>query len=52
VEFNVTATEPDQPDLFELDVTLLEMADPAGLVNMTDDGCGSTCEKSTCITGG
>lgn len=36
---------------FDLDVTLLEVADPGHLINMTDDGCGQTCEKSTCITG-
>lgn len=35
---------------FDLDVTLLEVADPAHLINMTDDGCGSTCEGSTCIS--
>lgn len=35
---------------FDLDVTLLEVADPGHLINMTDDGCGQTCEKSTCIT--
>ena len=35
---------------FDLDVTLVEMVDPAHLVNMTDDGCGTTCEKSTCIS--
>ena len=34
---------------FDLDVHLLEMADPAGLVNVTDDGCGSTC--GACTTG-
>ncbi len=52
MESHVIESAPDQPDLFELDVTLLEVADPASLVNMTDDGCGSTCEQSTCITGG
>ncbi|WP_083733424.1 FxLD family lanthipeptide [Actinomadura sp. CNU-125] len=30
-------------DVFDLDVRLLEIADPAGLVNVTDDGCTSTC---------
>jgi FxLD family lantipeptide len=34
---------------FDLDVRLLEVADPAGLVNVTDDGCGSTC--GACTTG-
>jgi FxLD family lantipeptide len=35
-------------DVFDLDVTLIEVADPAGLVNVTDDGCTSTC--GACIT--
>jgi FxLD family lantipeptide len=34
-------------DEFDLDISLLEMADPAGLVNVTDDGCGSTCGACT-----
>nr|WP_078598973.1 FxLD family lanthipeptide [Streptomyces davaonensis] len=29
-------------DSFDLDVSLVEIADPAGLVNLTDDNCGST----------
>ncbi|MFF2657300.1 FxLD family lanthipeptide [Kitasatospora sp. NPDC058032] len=37
-------------DDFDLDVELLEVLDPAHLVQMTDDNCGSTCEKSTCIS--
>ncbi len=36
-------------DLFDLDVALLEVADPAGLVNVTDDNCTSTC--GACVTG-
>ena len=36
-------------DGFELDVTLVEIADPAGLVNITNDNCGSTC--GACTTG-
>jgi FxLD family lantipeptide len=39
----------ESADEFDLDVTLLEVADPAGLVNVTDDGCGSTC--GACTTG-
>jgi FxLD family lantipeptide len=35
---------------FDLDITLVEVVDPAHLINMTDDGCGTTCEKSTCIS--
>ncbi|MDF5758817.1 FxLD family lanthipeptide [Spongiactinospora sp. TRM90649] len=49
-----TASPPQPispPGLFDLDISLLEVSDPAGLVNMTDDNCGSTCEKSTCVTG-
>ena len=30
-------------DGFDLDVSLVEVADPAGLVNLTDDNCGTTC---------
>lgn len=46
----VSAGDPTVPTAgFELDVTLLEVADPAGLVNITDDNCGSTC--GACTTG-
>jgi len=34
---------------FDLDVRLVEVADLAGLVPSTDDGCGSTC--GACTTG-
>jgi FxLD family lantipeptide len=34
---------------FDLDVRTIEVADPAGLVNVTDDGCTSTC--GACTTG-
>lgn len=47
---NPSATTPVERDEFDLDITLVEVADPAHLVNMTDDGCGQTCEKSTCIS--
>jgi len=36
-------------DEFDLNVELVEVADPAGLVNITNDGCGSTC--GACTTG-
>ncbi|SNT33457.1 FxLD family lanthipeptide [Actinacidiphila glaucinigra] len=36
-------------DGFDLDITLLEVGDAAGLTNLTDDGCGSTC--GACTTG-
>ncbi|NUR25381.1 MAG: FxLD family lantipeptide [Catenulispora sp.] len=34
-------------DGFELDVTLVEVGDTAGLVSLTDDGCGETCGACT-----
>ncbi|MEU7002671.1 FxLD family lanthipeptide [Nonomuraea sp. NPDC046570] len=34
---------------FDLDVRLLEVTDPGGLINVTDDGCTSTC--GACVTG-
>ncbi len=36
-------------DEFDLNVELVEIADPAGMVNITNDGCGSTC--GACTTG-
>ncbi|GGQ97604.1 MULTISPECIES: FxLD family lanthipeptide [Streptomyces] len=36
-----------EPDGFDLNVSLLEVADAAGLTNLTDDGCGSTCGACT-----
>ncbi len=42
---NAQATTSD----FDLDISLLEIADPAGLVNITNDNCGSTC--GACTTG-
>lgn len=47
---DATEAGTGEGDSFELDITLLEVADPAHLVTMTDDNCGSTCEKSTCIS--
>ncbi|WP_353946456.1 FxLD family lanthipeptide [Streptomyces sp. HUAS MG91] len=34
-------------DGFALDVVLLEVGDVAGLINLTDDGCGETCGACT-----
>ncbi|WP_084729400.1 FxLD family lanthipeptide [Streptacidiphilus neutrinimicus] len=45
---HITKAQPDtEVSGFELDVTLVEVADPAGLVNLTDDGCGETCGACT-----
>ncbi|MFD8379102.1 FxLD family lanthipeptide [Streptomyces sp. NPDC059679] len=34
-------------DGFDLDVTLVEVSDVAGLISLTDDGCGETCGACT-----
>ncbi|MGW0770787.1 FxLD family lanthipeptide [Streptomyces sp. NPDC002676] len=36
-----------QSDGFELNVGLLEVSDAAGLTNLTDDNCGTTCGACT-----
>ncbi|SFD42753.1 MULTISPECIES: FxLD family lanthipeptide [Streptomyces] len=40
---------PSSPsgDGFDLDVALLEVGDVAGLTNLTDDNCGTTCGACT-----
>ncbi|GGL36197.1 FxLD family lantipeptide [Streptomyces anthocyanicus] len=39
-----------QNDEFDLDISVLESSDDsATLINLTDDGCGSTC-SSPCAT--
>lgn len=43
------SAESTTPEGFELDASLLEVADSASLVNITNDGCGSTC--GACTTG-
>ncbi|RKN04178.1 FxLD family lanthipeptide [Streptomyces radicis] len=43
----VSPQAPAAPDGFDLDVSFVEIADPAGLVNLTDDNCGSTCGACT-----
>lgn len=49
-EWPVPAPPAEEASEFDLDITLVEVVDPAHLINMTDDGCGHTCEKSTCIS--
>ncbi|MFF3750512.1 FxLD family lanthipeptide [Streptomyces sp. NPDC002018] len=51
-DLSTTQVHPQAPqsatsDGFELDVALLEVGDAAGLTNLTDDGCGSTCGACT-----
>lgn len=49
IDHTTQAKQPSiaAPDSFDLDVTLVEIADVAGLINLTDDGCGSTCGACT-----
>ncbi|MYW01843.1 FxLD family lanthipeptide [Streptomyces sp. SID3343] len=42
-----TASDTAVLDGFDLDVSLVEVADVAGLVSVTDDNCGSTCGACT-----
>ncbi|WP_327692049.1 FxLD family lanthipeptide [Streptomyces sp. NBC_00461] len=44
---HVSQQTPRTSDGFDLDVSLVEVADPAGLVNLTDDNCGTTCGACT-----
>ncbi|MFJ2632184.1 FxLD family lanthipeptide [Streptomyces sp. NPDC087422] len=41
------ATGTTASDGFDLDVTLVEVGDVAGLISLTDDGCGETCGACT-----
>lgn len=45
----VDQTDTVEDDGFVLDVRFIEASDAGGLVNLTDDGCGSTC--GACTTG-
>jgi FxLD family lantipeptide len=38
-----------EADPFDLDIRIIESGDAAVLINLTDDGCGSTCPKA-CAT--
>lgn len=49
IEASPAATESTAPG-WDLDITLVEQVDPAKIVTMTDDGCGTSCEKTTCIS--
>jgi FxLD family lantipeptide len=44
---NPVATDAATTDGFDLDVTLVEVGDVAGLISLTDDGCGETCGACT-----
>ncbi|WP_436776761.1 FxLD family lanthipeptide [Yinghuangia sp. YIM S09857] len=42
-------TEDAEGEFAPLDIRLIEVVDPAGLVNVTDDNCGSSC-PTACAT--
>jgi len=44
----ITSAASAGSDGFDLDVALVEVGDTAGLVNLTDDNCGSSC--GACVT--
>ncbi|MET9218596.1 FxLD family lanthipeptide [Streptomyces sp. NPDC008079] len=44
---NPVVTDAATTDGFDLDVTLVEVGDVAGLISLTDDGCGETCGACT-----
>ncbi|GHD34446.1 FxLD family lanthipeptide [Nocardiopsis kunsanensis] len=49
-----SAPRTEQPQVssatpFALDIRLIEQSDTAPLINLTDDGCGSSC-PSACTT--
>lgn len=44
-----TITTEDAASPFTLDIRLFEGEDVTPLINMTDDGCGSSC-PSSCTT--
>lgn len=46
-QMRAQAPQATTSDGFELDVALLEVSDAAGLTNLTDDNCGSTCGACT-----
>jgi FxLD family lantipeptide len=49
-ELKTQTSQTAEPDPFDLDIRVIEFGDTApGLINLTDDGCGSTC-ASPCVT--
>ncbi len=49
IQVDVPAVPVTADDDFDLDVSIVEVADAASLQVLTDDGCGSTC--GACTTG-
>jgi FxLD family lantipeptide len=49
VELERQAHETIEGGPFDLDIRIIESSDAAALINLTDDGCGSTCPRA-CVT--
>lgn len=50
VEPNPRGQEETEPDPFDLDIRVIEFGGRAAdLLELTDDGCGSTCPRA-CVT--
>ncbi|SBW22517.1 hypothetical protein FDG2_2761 [Candidatus Protofrankia californiensis] len=50
MEMESQTDETAEVDPFDLDIRVIECGDEAAsLINLTDDGCGSTCPKA-CAT--
>jgi FxLD family lantipeptide len=50
VELEPRVPEETEPDPFDLDIRVVEFGGRAAdLIELTDDGCGSTCPKA-CVT--
>lgn len=50
VEPNTRGQEETEPDPFDLDIRVIEFGGrAANLLELTDDGCGSTCPRA-CVT--
>ena len=49
-DLELRAREQADPDPFDLDIRVIEFSGrAAALIDLTDDGCGSTCPKA-CVT--
>jgi FxLD family lantipeptide len=53
MELGLHPGEVVEPDPFDLDIRVIEVGDAAPmLVNITDDGCGSSCPKACATNAG
>lgn len=53
IDLKAPIDEMSEADLFDLDITFIESGgEAASLINLTDDGCGSTCPKACATNAG